>query len=147
MNQQSSDDNSLEAQLDFLGSGAAKDGGTMEPIREKSFSYALDIIQLFTVLKQHREHVFSEQLLRCGTSIGFRVEEAFAADNREDALQSLHQARRNARETIYWLRLLHRSSLFKGLDVMKQLERANELIEMLVAIINKVGPGLRQHDS
>jgi four helix bundle protein len=42
-------------------------------IQEKSFNFALDIINLYTEIRKQREFVISKQLLRCGTSIGANV--------------------------------------------------------------------------
>jgi four helix bundle protein len=39
-------------------------------IRDKSYKFALDIIEIFKSLKTQREHIISKQLLRNGTSIG-----------------------------------------------------------------------------
>lgn len=53
-------------------------------ILEKSFNFALDIIELYRILKSKNEFVLSNQILRSGTSIGANVEEATAASSRKD---------------------------------------------------------------
>ncbi len=45
-------------------------------IKEKSYSFALQIIRLYKSLLKQNEFVLSKQLLRSGTSIGANVEEA-----------------------------------------------------------------------
>jgi len=45
------------------------------PIREKSFEFALKVIRIANRLRQYREYVISDQLVRAGTSIGSNVEE------------------------------------------------------------------------
>lgn len=47
-------------------------------IQQKSFAFALIIIQLYRELRDQREYVLSKQLLRSGTSIGANVMEASA---------------------------------------------------------------------
>ncbi len=48
-------------------------------VKDKSFDFALKIIDLYKYLrKQKNEYVMSKQLLRSGTSIGANVEEAQA---------------------------------------------------------------------
>ena len=51
-------------------------------IRQKSFEFALAIIDLYRKLQEKREYVISRQILRCGTSIGAHVEEATAGQSR-----------------------------------------------------------------
>jgi len=45
-------------------------------IVEKSFQYALKIVEYCEVLEEHRKFVIGRQLLRSGTSIGANVREA-----------------------------------------------------------------------
>ena len=86
-------------------------------------------------LQAAREYVISKQLLRSGTSIGANVEEAVAASSRRDFLHKMTIASKEARETVYWLRLLDESNLVTDLDVLQQLDQANELVRLLTAIV------------
>ena len=105
------------------------------PTRKKSFDYALSIIKLYMKLQANREYVLSKQLLRSGTSIGANVEEGVAASSRRDFLHKMTIASKEARETVYWLRLLDESNLVTDLDVQLQLDQANELVRLLTAIV------------
>ena len=54
-------------------------------IQEKSFKFALRIVNLYKYLVQDKkEFVLSKQLLRSGTSIGANVEEAIGAQSKND---------------------------------------------------------------
>ncbi len=75
-------------------------------IKEKSYSFALQIIELYKELMKQNEYVLSRQLLKSGTSIGANVEEALAGQSRADFLSKMSIASKEARETKYWLRLL-----------------------------------------
>ncbi len=55
-------------------------------IKEKSYNFALDIIELYKVLLKQNEYVMSKQLLKSGTSIGANVEEASAGQSRADIM-------------------------------------------------------------
>ena len=59
--------------------------------------------------------------------IGAAVEESVAGGDRGEALVSLRAALKSARQTLFWLRLLHRSSLVSGLDVMNHIRQADEI--------------------
>jgi four helix bundle protein len=105
------------------------------PIRSQSFQFSIEIIKLFRALQGRREFVVSKQLLRAGTSIGANVEEAVSAESRRDFLHKMSIALKEARETLYWLRLLDESDLVPGIDVARHLERATGLVRLLVAIV------------
>jgi four helix bundle protein len=96
-------------------------------IRKRSFEFALVIISLYRKLQEQREYVLSKQLLRSGTSIGANVEEACAGQSRRDFLAKMSIASKEARETKYWLRLLHQSKLV-DIDVTSELHEADEII-------------------
>lgn len=102
-------------------------------IRQKSFEFALTIINLYREL-QGREYVISRQLLRSGTSIGANVEEATAGQSRKDFASKMAIASKEARETKYWLQLLEQSQLGR-VDVAKELSQVEELIRILTAIV------------
>src|SRR5690349_9012736 len=98
-------------------------------IRKKSFEFALVIISLYRKLQEQREYVLSKQLLRSGTSIGANVEEACAGQSRKDFLAKMSIASKEARETKYWLLLLHHSKLV-DIDVTNELREADEIIRI-----------------
>jgi four helix bundle protein len=52
-------------------------------VLNKSFDFALSIIELYKTLKSKNEFVISKQLLRAGTSIGANVKEANAAQTKK----------------------------------------------------------------
>lgn len=51
------------------------EGSKKSLIEEKSFKFALDIVNLFKELKSNNEFVLSKQLLKSGTSIGANISE------------------------------------------------------------------------
>jgi len=113
---------------------SVSDGGP-NPIREKSFTFAITVIRLCKRLQAVREYVVSRQLLKSGTSVGANVEEAMAASSRRDFLHKMTIASKEARETVYWLRLLDESDLMPDIDVGAELEDALELVRLLTSIV------------
>jgi four helix bundle protein len=103
-------------------------------IKVKSFRFALHIMELYRKLYSQNEFVISKQLLRSGTSIGANVEEALAAQSRKDFLHKMSIASKEARETLYWLRLLQASGWFKT-DLKDSLRFGHELVKLLTAIV------------
>lgn len=59
-------------------------------LKEKSFAFAIRIINLYKQLKtdQH-EFVISKQLLRCGTAVGALIREAQNAESKPDFIHKL----------------------------------------------------------
>ncbi len=103
-------------------------------IQERSFDFALEIIELYKKLLEQKEYILSKQVLRSGTSIGANVEEAIGGHSRKDFIAKLVIANKEARETRYWLRLLQRSQLIK-MDFSKQINEAEQILNILNAII------------
>ena len=77
-------------------------------ITERTFNFALRVLKLCQVLDQTPgvSRTISNQLLRSGTSIGANVEEAQAAQSKPDFISKISIACKEARETLYWLRIL-----------------------------------------
>jgi four helix bundle protein len=107
-------------------------------VREKSFAFSLAVIRLYKRLQNAREFVVSNQLLRSGTSVGANIEEATAAASRRDFLHKCTLASKEARESMYWLRLLAESDLVPDVDVTAELEQAHELVRILTAIVKSL---------
>jgi len=108
------------------------------PVRDKSFIFALDVIKLYRALVNEREYVISKQLMRSGTAIGAIIKEAIGAESRRDFLHKMSMAHKEARETHCWLRLLDASDLIRDFDLSDYLAAADELISLLVAITRTV---------
>jgi four helix bundle protein len=75
------------------------------------------------------------QLLRSGTSIGANVEEAQAGQSSADFASKYSIALKEARETIYWLRLLREMKVSSDLDLEYSLSEADEIARIIGAII------------
>lgn len=103
-------------------------------VRDKSYSFALQVIALYSQLCKNGEYVLSKQLLRSATSIGANVEEAQTAQSKADFVAKMSIASKEARETNYWLRLL-RDSEICTIDVEKLPGDSESIINILTAII------------
>lgn len=103
-------------------------------IREKSFEFALETIDLYKKMLAEKEYVVSKQLLRSATSVGANVEEAISGASRKDFINKLVVAQKEARETSYWLRLLQKSTLV-SVNVSNHLDKSEELVRILTAIV------------
>jgi four helix bundle protein len=111
---------------------------TSNPVRDKSFKFALEIIALSRTLVNDNEYVISKQLMRSGTAIGALIEEAIGAESRKDFLHKMSVAHKEAREAHYWLRLLEASDLLRGKNLTRALASVDELVRLLTAITGSV---------
>jgi four helix bundle protein len=106
-------------------------------IQEKSYRFALEIIDLYKVLKnQENEYVLSKQILRSGTSIGSNVEEAIGGQSKKDFISKLSIAYKEARETHYWIRLLRDSNYLNSQKADSLLRDCVELQKIIGSILN-----------
>ena len=53
-------------------------------IDERTFQFALEIVDLYKYMIGNKEYILSKQLLRSGTSIGANVQESQAAQSKAD---------------------------------------------------------------
>lgn len=103
-------------------------------IRDKSFQFALKIIELSQSLKEERNYEIANQIIRSGTSIGANVEEAQAAQSKKDFISKISISSKEARETKYWLRLINESKISNNkLDDL--IKECDDLINILTKIV------------
>ena len=101
----------------------------------KSYAFAIRTVKLFEYLKKEKqEYVLAKQVLRSGTSIGANIEEAVAGQSAVDFIHKLSVARKEARETSYWLRLLHDT----GYIAEPQFHSIHADCEEVIKILNSI---------
>jgi four helix bundle protein len=103
-------------------------------VKEKSFEFALQIIELYKLLQREKEYVISKQLLRSATSIGANINEALAGESKADFIHKLSISSKEARESLYWLELLEQSQLVEH-NYQVYTFKCTELVKMLTSII------------
>jgi four helix bundle protein len=79
-------------------------------IRERAFQFAVRVVRAVRRLPDDTaSRVLAHQLTKAATSVGANVEEADGAESRRDFIHKLSIARKEARETRYWLRIVRAS--------------------------------------
>ena len=80
-------------------------------------------------------------MLRSGTSVGANIEEAQAGQSRADFLSKMSIASKEARETLYWLKLLEKTELV-SIDRLQDLKKeADEIVRILTSIVKSTKNG------
>ena len=112
---------------------------TREHITVRTFNFAVRVIKLAQFLdkKPGVPRTLANQLLRAGTSIGANVEEAQGGQSRADFIAKMSIALKEARETLYWLRLLQAAELCSENQLAELATEAYEIVSILVAIVTK----------
>lgn len=106
-------------------------------LAEKSLAFGERMVKCFRFLSEEKkEFVMSKQLYRSGTSIGANIHESIFAQSRADFISKLKIALKEAGETSYWIRLLHRTGFFDDDAFKSVMNDCDELIRLLIASIN-----------
>jgi len=116
-----------------------------QDIRSRSFRYALRAVKLYQhlqVAKDGAGWVLGKQYLRSACSIGANIEEAQASESRADFVHKLGIAQKEARESLYWLRLLSESGIVRKGRVVQLMKETEELVSIVTTIVVKLGVAL-----
>ena len=104
-------------------------------IQTKTFEFAVRIINLYKFLStEKKEFVVSKQVLRSGTSIGANVGEAIGGQSKNDFSAKLAIAYKEARETKYWLRLLHATEYIDNQMFESLMNDMEEILRIIGSI-------------
>ena len=104
-------------------------------VQQKSFAFAIRIVELYKYLQsEKKEFVLSKQVLRSGTSIGANIEESIGGASEKDFLHKLTISYKEARETIYWLKLLHATQYISEKEFNSLHNDAQEICKILAKI-------------
>lgn len=105
-------------------------------IKEKSFKFAIRIVNLYKHLKEDKnEFIMSKQLMRSGTSIGANIAEADRAVSKKDFINKSAIALKEANESDYWIELLHKTDYLDNKQYESIKEDSVELIKILITIV------------
>ena len=98
------------------------------PIVDKSFQFAVEIVEFCDLLYENKKYVIAQQLLKSGTSIGANIREAQNAEIKADFIHKMKIAAKEGSESQYWLRLCKHA---------KNYPECDDLLERIV-VINKI---------
>jgi len=108
---------------------------TKNAIRDKSFEFAISVIEFCELIETQKKYVIARQLLKSGTSIGANVREAQACESKADFVHKLKIAAKEAEETEYWLLLCKYSRNYPFNEDLASL--LSEIQKLLSSIISK----------
>jgi len=107
-------------------------------IRQRAYQYALRAIKLYQHLQEQRDGagwILAKQYLRAATSIGANIEEAQASESRADFIHEFGIAQKEARESLYWLRLVAESHIVSDSRLNALTKETEELVAVITTIV------------
>jgi four helix bundle protein len=112
-------------------------GDAKRDIQQRTFAFAVRIVRLCQHLDERPgvARTLGKQILRAGTSIGANIEEAQAGQSRADFTSKCAIALKEARETLYWLRLLEATVIVSAAQITDIQTEADELVRILTTIV------------
>ena len=114
-------------------------------IKNKSFEFALRILDLYKEMQDKKEYVLSKQILRSGTSIGANVVEALAGQTKKDFAYKMSIASKEARETLYWLELIDYTAIIENTKIKTLKNDIDSIIKILTSIVKTTQQNLTKN--
>ncbi|NJM86559.1 MAG: four helix bundle protein [Hydrococcus sp. RU_2_2] len=109
-------------------------------IQERTFEYSLRAIKLYQFLQEGKDgtgYIIGKQYLRAATSIGANITEAQSGESRADFIHKCQIAVKEARESLYWLKLLAQAEIVSSNRIKPLIQETEELIAIITKIIVK----------
>jgi four helix bundle protein len=105
-------------------------------IQERTFEFAVQVAKLVNRLPRTVAGVeIGRQVVRSATSVGANVEEADAAESKQDFIHKMSIAQKEAREARYWLRVIQ-AALLDNDEVQSLIQESDELVRILYTIVD-----------
>ena len=112
-----------------------------EDISDRVFRFVVNVLKITATLPKNQMNlVLTGQLIRCVTSIGANIEEARGAHTKTDSAYSMNIAKKESRETRYWLRLLLEMDPRFASAIKPLIQENEEIIKILTAIVKTAKP-------
>ena len=105
-------------------------------ITERTVGFSLRVVRLYRELEADGAgRILGRQLLRCGTSIGANVHEAQGGQSKADFIVKMSVAHKEAREVVYWLRLVREAGLVPAPRLVPLEDEAQQIARIIAAIL------------
>lgn len=113
-----------------------KDSKGPRDIEERTYAFGVRVLNMARMLPRDvGGAAVGRQVARSGPGIGANVEEARAAHSKKEFIQKMNYARKEARETFYWLRMIRDASLLKPARLGPLIKESEELLKIITAIV------------
>ncbi|MDX1439988.1 MAG: four helix bundle protein [Rubricoccaceae bacterium] len=109
-------------------------------IGQRTHEFALRSINLYRHLdkKERAARRLADQFLRSATSIGANIQEAKAGESRRDFVHKYGIALKEARETLYWVKLFDAAEFVESERLDEFIKEADEIVAVLTTIVRRI---------
>ncbi|MEK7757259.1 MAG: four helix bundle protein [Planctomycetota bacterium] len=112
--------------------------GRPRDIEERTFRFGVRVVRAAGALPRTAAGaVLARQVIRSGTSVGANIQEAQGSPSKRDFVWRMNIARSEARETLYWIRLISESEMIPKARLKELESEANQIVSILTAIVKK----------
>ena len=116
--------------------------GNKREIHDRIHKFVLLVLQLVKKIPRTTENlVLVKQLVRSATSIGANSLEADGSESKKEFIHRFSIAKREAKETLYWLQLIKETNVQLA-DVEVLEDEATQLIRIISKIIINTKKGI-----
>lgn len=108
-------------------------------LEERTLEFGKRIIHLAKALPRNTINLsLTNQIIRSGTSVGANYREANETETKKDFQFRIRICRKEAKETIYWLKLIIEANpeLEKRIELL--LQESEEFVKIFAAILKKI---------
>ena len=107
-------------------------------LEDRTLQFSKRIAKLVKALpKDEVNMVYTGQVIRSGASVGANYIEANEALGKKDFMMRMRISRKEAKETIYWLRLIIENNKDIATRIEPLLNEAIEILKIMSSIIEK----------
>jgi len=108
-----------------------------DDLADRLLDLSVAVIELAALLpKTYTGRHIARQVIRSATAGGANYEEARGAQSRADFIHKMTLALKEARETLYWLKIMGRAKLTKSPGIRGAVKETNELVAILTKSIH-----------
>ena len=112
--------------------------GKTYDLEERTLNFSKRILRLTKALPRNTaNNAFISQIIRSSCSVGANYIEANESLGRKDFLMRARISRKEAKETIYWLKLIIENNIGLENRINPLLQEATELLKIFSSIIEK----------
>ena len=107
-------------------------------LEERTYEFARDVRFFIKTLPKTIANIEdAKQVVRSSGSVGANYIEANEKLSKKDFLFRMKISRKEAKESVYWLRIINSTNKFEDKDATELIQEATELKKILSAIIDK----------
>lgn len=105
-------------------------------LEERLLNFSLSVLKLVKSLSKTDENkIYGKQIIRSSSSIGANYSEAVFAHTKQDFIHTLNISRKEAGETVYWLKLLRHVNKQKADKITEIIDENEQILRIFISSV------------